>query len=153
MYLVRAEISARYGLSNAAIVQTSTVISISFMEALQGGQRSISVDLGPQIGRREIPVEFPAGVQNGQQMLLENAFRKKSLRVNLVVQVCLPSAPKWRVKPCQMLISCEWACSEPVLGGNSTDVSVNFSLIRKADMCGSLRLPPTTAPDAVYLPC
>ena len=67
-------------------VQTSMAMSVGFMESLQGGQRTVQIDLG-QLGRKEVQIDIPAGVQNGQQMLLENAVRQNSVRVNLVVQV------------------------------------------------------------------
>ena len=68
-------------------MQTSMAISVGFMEALEGGNRDIQIDLGPPIGRQNVHIDIPAGVQNGQQMLMENAVRQKSVRVNLVIQV------------------------------------------------------------------
>lgn len=67
-------------------------MSIGFMDALHGGKRSVQIDLGAPVGRHEVEVEIPAGVANGQQMLLENAVRTKQMRVNLVVQVRVFSA-------------------------------------------------------------
>ena len=75
-------------------MQTSMALSVPFMDALKGGSRTVQIDLGPPIGRQSITVDIPPGVENGQQMLLQDAVRAKNVRVNLVVQVRqLQSAP------------------------------------------------------------
>lgn len=97
-------------------------ISVGFMESLQGGQRTVQIDLG-QLGRKEVRVDIPAGVQNGQQMLLENAVRQNSVRVNLVVQVRAPpsdpslQSPSWQggfVRASVLCATCT-RCEQPPL--------------------------------------
>jgi hypothetical protein len=57
------------------------------MDAIKGGTRHVNLDLGHPVGQREVEVQIPAGVSNGQQLLIENAVQAKNLRVSLMVQV------------------------------------------------------------------
>eukprot|EP00892_Ulva_mutabilis_P009612 jgi/Ulvmu1/7022/UM033_0081.1 len=67
--------------------QATTSVSISFMDALKGTHKNLKMDLGDGSGAREVDVDVPAGVENGQQLLMQDVVRTSTTRVNLVVQV------------------------------------------------------------------
>lgn len=72
------------------VVQATTSVSIGFMESLKGTQKTLSMDLGDGTGSRNVNVDVPAGVEHGQQLLIQDVVRTSTSRVNLVVQVCGP---------------------------------------------------------------
>ena len=65
-------------------------LSVPFMDALRGASRHVAIDLGPPLGRQDVTVDIPAGVSNGQQMLMEQAVKAQGVQVDIVVQVRAP---------------------------------------------------------------
>lgn len=64
------------------------------MEALKGTKRVLNLYVGEGPEQQEVEVGVPAGVENGQQLLMQDIVRTQSTRVSLVVQVCsLPATP------------------------------------------------------------
>lgn len=76
-----------YHTHQACCLQTSMALSVPFMDALTGGVRNVTLSLGQPIGRQDVTINIPAGVSNGQQMLVEGAIKADGLQVDLVVQV------------------------------------------------------------------
>lgn len=58
------------------------------MESLKGTHKTLTMDLGDGSGTRNVNVDVPAGVEHGQQLLIQDVIRTSTTRVNLVVQVC-----------------------------------------------------------------
>jgi hypothetical protein len=62
------------------------------MEALTGTSRKLNLYVGDGPEEREVEVGIPAGVEHGQQLLMQDIVRTQSTRVSLLVQVRLTSA-------------------------------------------------------------
>lgn len=56
------------------------------MEAIHGKKQEISLDFG-QNNVKNIPVEVPAGIEDGQQLIVSNAAKHGNMTVSLVVHV------------------------------------------------------------------
>lgn len=80
-------------------LQATTSVSIGFMESLKGTHKTLSMDLGDGSGSRNVNVDVPAGVEHGQQLLLQDVIRTSTSRVSLVVQVCRPEQ-SFSPQPC-----------------------------------------------------
>lgn len=85
------------------------------MESLKGTQKNLTMDVGDGAGGREIDVDVPAGVEHGQQLLIQDVVRTNTTRVNLVVQVPFPTTlvyPSWQElsTTCTATQSCSSTC-------------------------------------------